>query len=97
MRVQPLLVPGGCCGRDSVLPAQQHVPVPDEPTHWLTYFELTELVSYFMLLQGKLFWGGVGMSSFTRTGQMIADTQTTRLSFEAGLACVSTIPLLTQC
>lgn len=33
--------------------------VSDDLTHWPTYFELTELVSNFILLQVKLFVGFV--------------------------------------
>lgn len=41
------------------LQAQELMPVSGDPTHWPTYFELTELASYFILSQVKLLVGFV--------------------------------------
>lgn len=52
-------LPGRCCEWHSVLQALEHVPVADEPTHWPTYGELAEQLSYRILSQVKLFVGFV--------------------------------------
>lgn len=41
------------------LQTQELRPASDDPTHWPTYFELTELASYFILSQVKLLVGFV--------------------------------------